>query len=161
MKLEEILNKSHIPNFVKESDDPLMAFYLLFSGEYQSLFRGNLNPNMIKYVWVSMSDRADKPFKRIKVSEFLKKFEMYYTRERSGKENLVLQPNDKFSIELFVQKALKKYGDSKYINDEYLKDYIIRAIESKDYSTLLSHMNMGQVEQAVGKKYDPFKMEFI
>jgi hypothetical protein len=144
-------------SYIKDSDDPLMADYLLNSAEYQALFRGDLNPNMIKYVWVTMGDTINRKFERITVKEFLKNFVVYYTKEYSSKENLLLKPKDTFSWELLIKNAMNKNNG---LTEEYIRDTFEYMLQSENVRNLLVYMNMRQVEEALGKKYDPFLMEF-
>mgnify|MGYP000055188431 CR=1 FL=1 len=61
---------------IMQSDSPDVAFWLMDAGESQALFRGDLNRNSIRAVWVSTApDRMRRPYRRMKPREFLKEYE--------------------------------------------------------------------------------------
>lgn len=62
--------------FVKNSDRPELAATLLKSGERQALYRGDLNKNSIRAVWVSRDpSKVQQPFDRISPREFVERIE--------------------------------------------------------------------------------------
>lgn len=84
--------QSNEPN-IANSDRPELAAWLLSPAEPQALFKGNLNPNSIRAVWVSKNpDRVDSPFARLSTAEFMQK----YSKEGiAGRAGYVAMPDDK------------------------------------------------------------------
>lgn len=55
--------------YIRNSDKPAMAMNIFNNPEHQALFMGDLNPNMIKYVWVCRS--GENQYTRYTEKEFL------------------------------------------------------------------------------------------
>lgn len=74
-------------DYVSKSDDPYLAYWLLHGGEKQALFKGNLNPNSVRAIWVSKDPtRIGQAYIRYKAKEFLNQFNSFGIPSRfSGK----------------------------------------------------------------------------
>lgn len=64
----DAINYPHIEN----SDNPALANSLTYSYEYQALYYGDLNPNMIKRLWVKL--KGEKSFKPYTSKQFIETF---------------------------------------------------------------------------------------
>lgn len=83
--------QSKNPN-IASSDRPELAVWLLSPAEPQALFKGSLNPNSIRAVWVrSNPNRVDSAFVRMTTAEFMKK---YSTEGIPGRAGHVATPSD-------------------------------------------------------------------
>jgi hypothetical protein len=85
--------------YIKQSDRPELAFSLFNTSEAQALFIGDLNPNMIRAVWVYEGTSSPKhgTFSRFSVKDFLKKYEFKLTVKNSKSGNKVYKPNEEWS----------------------------------------------------------------
>lgn len=66
-------------DYIRKSDKPEMADSIFSNAEHQALFMGDLNPNMIKRIWVNMPEddgyvKTTNAYVPMTVKEFLKKF---------------------------------------------------------------------------------------
>lgn len=125
LKRREEANKSNELS-IRNSDRPELA-ELLFSGEQQALFKGELNNNSIRAIWVnSTPERSGRfsDYKRMSVKSFLKEYNYlkpkkkdYYNRQY----NKLLKPREKFSYSLLMDRIKKQYPEIKedYINDVF------------------------------------------
>ena len=59
-------------SYIRKSDKPAMAMNIFNNTEHQALFMGDLNPNMVKYVWVCR--KGENQYVRYTEKEFLLKF---------------------------------------------------------------------------------------
>lgn len=59
-------------SYIRNSDKPAMAMNIFDNPEHQALFMGDLNPNMIKYVWVCRN--GEREYTRYSEKDFLLKF---------------------------------------------------------------------------------------
>lgn len=111
------IDKSHIRN----SDKPAMAQNIFNNTEHQALFMGDLNPNMIKYVWVQR--RGENQYQRYKEKDFVRLF-----GENNSKRNGIVSkyskslfnPNDNVSsYKDIINRILDLYSDE-HISKERL-----------------------------------------
>lgn len=125
LKRREEANKANELS-IRNSDRPELA-ELLFSGEQQALFKGELNNNSIRAIWVNSTPEHSGRFsnyKRMSVKSFLKEYNYlkpkkkdYYNRQY----NKLLKPREKFSYSLLMDRIKKQYPEMKedYINDVF------------------------------------------
>lgn len=168
-------------DFIRDSDNPAMAERIFDNSEHQSLFVGNLNPNMIKRYWVKQNGKPGS-FVQMDRKTFLKKygnteFETKYNRDKKEKirrEKSYLPNEDFISLEDMVRrdferfysdkpKFRKRYSDEQFekkIQDEadMYREGIKNAIENEDYYTLKALDSMlypKQIKQLLGDElYD-------
>ncbi len=123
---------------IRNSDRPELA-ELLFSGEQQALFTGDLNNNSIRAIWVNTTPERSGRFsnyKRMSAKQFLKEYENlkpkkkdYYNREY----NRILKPREKFTSSLFFSRIKENYPD---LTEEYITD-VFRNMDENEMSTYL------------------------
>jgi hypothetical protein len=125
--------------FVKLSDRPELAQSLFMSSEYQALFTGDLNPNMIRYIWVAEGniDAKYNTFKRLTRKEFIKKYynklkikysPTSYAMNRNDKKDKLYLPNENWGgFDDFLNRFVKKH---KYdLNIDSIKQDFYRDIK--------------------------------
>lgn len=127
---QRVSKKIDLPKgYVRDSDKPEMAYNIFINNEHQALFMGDLNPNMIKRVWVNLptvDDDGDRyidsmanymPMKR---KDFVRKFwnEDFYINgsynqryEKIRNDKKLYLPNENIkSKDEVVERYLKKHG---------------------------------------------------
>ena len=80
-----------------------MAQYVFDNMEHQALFMGDLNPNMIKYVWVK--ENGEQQYQKYTEKDFLKKYNKATTVSKGDvrqkrlqrSQNKLFSPNDNVS----------------------------------------------------------------
>lgn len=77
-------------SYIRNSDKPAMAKSVFDNYEHQALFMGDLNPNMIKYVWVC--ENGQNQYQRYTEKDFLIK----YNTDDNGKKKLRLRKDKLF-----------------------------------------------------------------
>lgn len=97
-------------DYIRKSDKPAMAMNIFDNPEHQALFMGDLNPNMIKYVWVC--ENGEKQYKRYSEKDFLLKYRQKKENERRSKfDKKPFLPNeDAKSWDNVFQKVADAYG---------------------------------------------------
>lgn len=112
--------------FIRMSDRPDVAYWLLATGERQALFTGDLNANSIRAVWISRDPtRVGQTYDRLDPREFLKIFRGDGIPNRfggrSGPDNVkddelmrtisnrVVDPRDDVTGEMIVNGIRRKY----------------------------------------------------
>ena len=108
--------------YVLKSDSPDVAFWLMDVGETQALFRGDLDRNSVRAVWVSSNpERVKSPYDRMKPSQFLKQHEREGIPNRFGsrttpddiKDELrdakkrVFKPREDATVEKFIDRIIE------------------------------------------------------
>ena len=105
-------------DFISKSDRPELAHVIFDNPERQALYTGDLNPNMIKYVWYNevlhKENRTNGEWVRMKRKDFINKLKV-------DKDSRYLKylPNDNFDFAEFVE----KYFEGNY-DDWGLKSFI-------------------------------------
>ena len=99
-------------DYISKSDRPELADVIFDNPERQALYIGDLNPNMIKYVWYNeklhKENRTNGEWVRMTRKEFINKLKLN-TKNDSFLKYL---PNDDFNFEEFVDKYFKgNYND--------------------------------------------------
>lgn len=106
-------------DYIAKSDRPELAETIFDNPERQALFVGDLDPNMIKYVWYNerlhKNRKLDGEWVRMKRVDFIKKVGLNNKDERY----LKYLPNDDFNFDKFVEKYFK--GD---YNNRSLKRFL-------------------------------------
>lgn len=106
-------------DYISKSDRPELAETIFDNPERQALFVGDLDPNMIKYVWYNerlhKNRKLDGEWVRMKRIDFIKKVGLNNKDERY----LKYLPNDDFNFDEFVEKYFK--GD---YNNRSLKRFL-------------------------------------
>lgn len=120
--------KSNPATQISKSDRPELAQTLFDNAERQALFIGDLNPNMIKYVWYNQTldqdRRTNGEWVRYTRTEFIDKFKHRIESSRQSlenqygdyKSNRMFKPNEDFNEKEFMDKLNTKYGDGTYEN---------------------------------------------
>lgn len=163
--------------FVKLSDRPELAQSLFLSSEYQALFTGDLNPNMIRSIWVAEGNIDPKynTFKRMSRKEFIKsyykKLKMTYSssyqQASKDKSNKLYLPNENWGgFDDFLVRFMKK---NKYnLNIDTIKKDFDRDISRGDsgkqhwIDTLENNLWPKQLKQAIQDlKLDPENKIYI
>lgn len=157
--------KSISYDYIRKSDKPAMARNIFDNTEHQALFMGDINPNMIKRIWINPKDEESgyvsttKAYIPLTVKEFLRRYrdhEFYvegsYGNEKSKVRNKKLyMANDDFK------------GWDDYANrDKYFRRHpqyfekVLKDIESdNDYvkRSICDTMFPKQIIQAFGKDF--------
>lgn len=104
------------PEWMRNSDDPLLAKTLAGMGEQQALYIGHLNPNRIKRVYLRDFDRKTFTYTSdwydISLKEFLEKYpsnEYEKTEKFRDATSKVFGADEQFNGEQFLQKIKQKY----------------------------------------------------
>lgn len=139
--------------YIRNSDRPELAALLIFGGERQALFTGNLNANSIRAVWVSRDPtRIGQQYERYKPSEVLDmansgtlptRFGSNYSSKniegdlyRSVK-NKVVNPRDSIGLDEFIDR-LQTSRKIKIPREEIIEilkdnpDYVTRYVWSDE-----------------------------
>lgn len=126
LRRRELARKSEYA-FIRDSDRPELAESLYNSSENQALFIGDLNPNMIKYVWYKdKNGRHDDSYQKYTRKDFILKFKI----DTDLGEYKHYYPNDEFTIDDFIKRVESKESaeaKSKYPGGRfqaYLKHYL-------------------------------------
>lgn len=139
--------------FIKQSDRPELAASLFAMGESQALFVGDLNPNMIRAVWIF--DTGINPqygtFKRVSRQEFLNKYEHLLNKPKSRRDSKykIYRPADEWQgLSDFIDRFAKQNG----YNKEEVEEMIQWSLEhNKDnlIYTLEQNLWPKQLKQAI------------
>jgi hypothetical protein len=131
---------------ISQSDRPELAQTLFDNAERQALYIGDLNPNMIKYVWYNETlhkhNRTNGDWVRYTRKDFVNKFKDLYDDKYTvsarysdyNKSSRMFKPNDDFNEDVFIKKLEDKYGEGTYerwlkyeldrkFDEYYLKNY--------------------------------------
>jgi len=107
-------------NYISKSDRTELADVIFENPEKQALYIGNLNPNMIKYVWYNeilhKERRTNGEWIRMSRKEFIDKLKINTKIDKY----LKYLPNDEFNFDEFV---------SKYFKDDYNNSSLKRFLE--------------------------------
>ena len=139
----ELHGKSEF-DFISKSDRPELAQTIFENPERQALYIGDLNPNMIKYVWYrppydSSKRGEERNWERYTRKDFIKKFKM----DTKLCDYNLYYPNDNFTIEDFIKRVASKETEKDkngvnsgsgrfqaylkhYLNDEHCSEYELK-----------------------------------
>jgi len=115
-RLQDRMNLSNSEfEYVRNSDRPELALWLISAGERQALFRGDLNPNSIRAIWVSPDTNimtSVQDFQRISPREFINLYdnqEYGYGDDISGEiKRIPIDPRDTPSGDEFMDAIIRK-----------------------------------------------------
>lgn len=160
-KKEKTISYDH----VRQSDKPAMAKNIFHNTEHQALFMGNLNPNMIKRIWINQREdgkdyvSSDKTYVPLTVKEFVKKYKdhefyvdgSYGNEKRKLTTNKLYKPNEDFKgWQDFIKRDKWLSRKEKYAQ-EFLKDLK----SGNDYikQSVSDMMFPKQIIQAFGQEF--------
>lgn len=119
--------------YISKSNRPELAETIFDNPEHQALYVGDLNPNMIKYVWYNerlhKDRKTDGSWVRMTRKEFIKNADVDTKRDRY----LKYLPNDDFDFDEFVKK---------YFNGDY-KNYSLQRFLEYDTDNEYDLKNLG------------------
>ena len=161
-------------NHVRNSNKPEMADRIFNNTEHQALFMGDLNPNMIKRIWVKLPHedgyvKSSDNYQPMSVREFLKKFkdkEWFEYRDFKGNERYskirkekLFYPNE--DVKSFddvidrVWKMEKQYYDNREDVKQNLEDWGMLQNPPSDnaYDIIKDQLWPKQIIQLYGKDY--------
>ena len=161
-------------NHVRNSDKPEMADRIFNNTEHQALFMGDLNPNMIKRIWVKLPHEdgyvhSSDNYQPMSVREFLKRFkdkEWYEYRDFNGNERYskirkekLFYPNE--DVKSFddvidrVWKMEKQYYDNREDVKQNLEDWGMLQNPPSDnaYDIIKDQLWPKQIIQLYGQDY--------
>jgi len=139
LKTRDDIKKSNDSDldFAKKSDRPELAQSLFDSREYQALFVGDLDPNMIRAVWVYEGKNSPQleTFKRITRQEFLNSYKRLDNEKPRGNDDhpadKVYIPNEDWKgMDDFVKRYVKK-SECDEEAAQYVKDFIVDAMKTE------------------------------
>jgi hypothetical protein len=116
---------------ISKSDRPELGQTIFDNGERQALFIGDLNPNMIKYVWYNevlhKERRTNGEWVRYTRKDFINKFKPEHDeatksvekRYSDYKSSRMFKPNEDFDENTFIERLEAKWGKDTY--DRWLK----------------------------------------
>jgi hypothetical protein len=142
--------------FISKSDRPELAATIFDNAEKQALYIGDLNPNMIKYIWYNeilhKNHRTNGEWVRYSRKDFIKKLKIDTKKEHF----YVFKPNDDFSM--------KKLVDDIYsgnYNDPSLKYLLQRIMRDDDYELRMLNFFPKQIEQIKKLNKEGYFNQFI
>lgn len=104
-------------DFISKSDRPELAQTIFDNPEKQALFIGDLNPNMIKYVWYNevlhKERRINGKWVRYNRKDFINRLNIKKDKSRF----LNFLPNEKFTLDKLKQEVLDDGGDLRDYKD--------------------------------------------
>ena len=114
-------------DYISKSDRPELADVIFDNPERQALYIGDLNPNMIKYVWYNevlhTQRRTNGEWVRMTRKEFINKLKI------NTKSNRYLKylPNDDFDFDVFIKKYFRgdynSYGIKRFLEYDTTNEY--------------------------------------
>ena len=139
----------HEYDYVRDSDRPDVAYWMLAVGESQALFKGGLNRNSIRSVWIRENPRnSSSPFKRMTPRDFIALHKQEGIPEMNGRphttEDLrtssqyknastkLIKPRDVVSGEEFIRILNRKFPhldrdelvDIVQTNNDYIRRFV-------------------------------------
>jgi hypothetical protein len=109
MRKRDIHSKSK-RDVISKSDRPELAETIFDNPERQALYIGDLNPNMIRAIWVNKilirDRRINGDYERMNKREFLKEYGdeiiKYSNRDYTDAKQMLFKPNDDFDIDVAI-----------------------------------------------------------
>lgn len=135
-------------DYISKSDRPELAATIFDNPENQALYVGDLNPNMIKYVWYNeilhKNRKTNGEWVKYTRKDFVKKLNIDTKNDRY----LKYLPNDDFDFDEFV----KTYYDGDYNDSDLL--YFLRRLDRPSIEYDLKNMGFfpKQIRQLVQLK---------
>ena len=142
-------------DFINKSDRPELAEVIFDNPEHQALYIGDLDPNMIKYVWYNevlhKERRTNGEWIKLTRKDFINKLKLNTERDRF----LKYLPNDDFDFDEFV----KKYFRNDY-NNSSLKRFLTYDTEN-EYDLKNLGFFPKQIEQIMKMKAEGYFDKYI
>ena len=140
-------------DFISKSDRPELAQTIFENPERQALYIGDLNPNMIKYIWYKepydpKKRGEERNWERYTRNDFINYINKEFKKDKNKREvNTKLNdyqlyyPNDEFTIEDFIkrvesrenEKDKERFSNGRfqaylkhYLDDEHCNEYELR-----------------------------------
>lgn len=151
-------------DFAKKSDRPELAQSLFYSREYQALFVGDLDPNMIRAVWVFEGEQDPKygTFERYSRKEFLEKYKQLDDskepyEKRGGTDHpmeKIYKPSEDWAgMDDFVKRYVKRFRYKKD-DEEYVRNTVNDLMKDDEgkktiFSQFEKNMWPKQIKQAI------------
>ena len=150
---------------ISDSDKPELASSIFQNYEHQALFMGNVNPNMIKRIWVNQAEEGEtyantsKSYVPMSVRDFVKRygkteFQTDYNRDKSEhvKRNKYYYPNEDFKgFDDYFDRLDQHYRFGNGINRQELMNNMNQYDHYK--KSAAKHMFPKQIIQAFGKDF--------
>jgi hypothetical protein len=136
---------------IRNSDRPELA-ELLFSGEQQALFTGDLNNNSIRAIWVNTTPERSGRFsnyKRMSAKQFLKEYSHLKEKKRNYYDrnyNRFFSPREKFDPETFFSRVEKEYNTDKF---KISRENILNDFSDLNENQLLKYFWPNQIKDAI------------
>ena len=155
---EDVKNMRHMPDSVKKSDRPELAQQMMASREFQALFIGHLDPNMVRAVWVREPvdgyQRIDKAFTRMTRQAFLAKYGKTPVQwgHNDSYEFRAFKPTDEWDADKFIATMAAKFYKGAHQPDDPAQE-IIDGTKFMGDSQMLRYVWPKQYKAAVEWKH--------
>lgn len=160
------INHDHIRN----SDKPEVAYNIFMNTEHQALFMGDLNPNMIKRVWINEQQpngyvNTSKSYIPYTMRDFKKKFgNMKFFSYMDNKGNIVyskkkthkiFKPNENATFEELINRLCNNRGHDRERVIKNLENCGMLSKEPYDYTitTIQNLLWPKQIKQLYGEQF--------
>ena len=140
---------------IANSDRPELAQSIFDNPERQALYIGNLNPNMIKRVWLK-TPGADS-WKHITPNQFLKQYKNNQPSDYTNYQEKLFKPNDDFSIDTLYKNLLKLENNK--TTEEIHRDilYFISELFTPHYQSEYELSKLGFFPKQIKQILDLYK----
>lgn len=125
-------------DYIKNSDDPLLAYTLTNMGETQALYVGHLNPNRIKAIHLRDIDPSTRSYTSdwytLSPDQFLEKYKNFDLEKNKKAIEIydrIYKPDDVFDPNTFVNNLKQKYSGYGDIDDILEKMWTYYVLGSK------------------------------
>ena len=160
---QRLINRNkHLNNELKAislSDRPELAETIFENPERQALYTGNLNPNMIKYIWYNerlhKDRRTDGKWIKYTRKQFIEKLKI---DTKKSQFHLFL-PNDDFDMEKIID--YYSVGSRKGIEDPNFKSFMSHLMWADDWHLKQSGFFPKQIEQFKKLKSEGFFEKYL
>lgn len=150
------INLEHELEPIKKSDRPELAETIFDNSERQALYIGNLNPNMIKYVWYNeilhKNRRTDGEWIKYTRKQFINKLKI---KTKRSQFHLFL-PTEDFDM----NKIISFYGENGTENPNF-KSFIRHLLWAGDYELKEMRFFPKQIEQFKKLKSEGFFEKYL
>lgn len=162
---QTLKNKPISYDYIRKSDKPSMAKNIFDNVEHQALFMGNLNPNMIKRIWVNARDEnrgyvsSTNSYVPMSVRDFLKKYRNTEFQDSNNKlkiqKNKYYLPNEDFrGFEDYFRRMNDDSNKKWRLSDKQIKDNIDYINQYDHYKlNVCQFMFPKQIIQAFGQEF--------
>lgn len=137
-------------NSIAKSDRPELAATIFDNYEKQALYIGDLDPNMIKYVWY----KEKNSWKRYSRKEFMK-----ITNIKPEKDDFHFLPNEDFSLKKIIDMF---YKDNPNDIKEYVRYIIFNINNSQELKNMFFPKQINQIKKLYKEGYfDHYLDEYL